>query len=144
MESATSLKFDTVRFVTKTKYLSNPNKYLFKHDIDIDTGELISIEYQSRNHAETSPSELYIRANYRSNRMIIGFSSKLLLNDYPSLISSQTFRQCLSNIGKLGICELDIDGIINDCYFNKLHITKDINLPLTSEILNRLMHRRLS
>lgn len=138
MESATSLKFDTVRFVTKTKYLSNPNKDLFKHDLDIDTGELISIEYQSRNHAETSPFELYIRANCRFNRMTIGFSSKILHADYPLLISTDTFRQCLSNIEALGICKLDIDSIIDDCYFNKIHITKDINLPLTTEILDRL------
>ncbi len=109
-----------------------------QHDIDIDTGELISIEYQSRNHAETSPSELYIRANYRSNRMTIEFSSKILLADYLLLISTRTFRQCLSNIEMLDICQLDIDSIIDDCYFNKLHVTQDIDLKLTSEILNRL------
>ena len=138
MKSATLLTFDTVRFVTKTKYLSNPTKDLFKHDVDIDTGELISIEYQPYKHADITPFELYIRANYRSNRMTIEFSSKLLLNDYPSLISEQTFRQCLSNIEALGICQLDIDSITDDCYFNKIYITKDIDFPLTSEILNRL------
>lgn len=138
MKSATPLAFDTIRFVTKTKYLSSPNKDLFKHDVDIDTGELISIEYQSRNHAETTPFELYIRANYRFNRMTIGFSSKLLLDDYPLLISEQTFRQCLSNIEMFGICQLDIDSIIDDCYFNKIHVTQDIDLELTPKILNRL------
>ena len=138
MKSATPLKFDTIRFVTKTKYLSTPTKDLFKHDVDIDTGELISIEYQPHKHADITPFELYIRANYRSNRMTIEFSSKILLADYPLLISSQTFRQCLSNIEILGICKLDIDGIIEDSYFNKIYITKDIDLPLTPEILNRL------
>lgn len=138
MKSATSLTFDTVRFVTKTKYLSNPTKDLFKHDVDIDTGELISIEYQPHKHADITPFELYIRANYRSNRMTIEFSSKLLLNDYSLLISTDTFRQCLSNIEMLGLCQLDIDSIIEDSYFNKIYITKDIDLPLTSEILNRL------
>lgn len=138
MKSVTSLTFDTIRLVTKTKYLSNPNKDLFKHDVDIDTGELISIEYQSHKHADITPFELYIRANYRSNRMTIEFSSKILFADYPSLISSKTFRPCLSNIEMIGICQLDIDNIINDCYFNKIHITKDINLSLTSEMLDRL------
>lgn len=39
MKSATPLTFDTARLVTKAKYLSNPNKDLFKHDVDIDTGD---------------------------------------------------------------------------------------------------------
>ncbi|NDV68807.1 hypothetical protein [Dysgonomonas sp. 25] len=138
MKSATPLTFDTVRLVTKTKYLSNPNKDLFKHDVDTTTGELISVEYQPHKHADITPFELYIRANYRSNRMTIEFSSKLLLNDYALLISSETFRKCLSNIERLGICLLEIDAIINDCYFNKIYITKDVNLELTTDILNRL------
>lgn len=138
MKSVTPLTFDTIRFVTKTKYISNINSELFKHDVDIDTGELILIEYQPHKHADVTPFELYIRANYRSNRMTIEFSSKILLADYPLLISTDTFRQCLSNISMLGICQFDIDGIIEDSYFNKLHITQDIDLELTPEILDRL------
>lgn len=138
MKSATPLTFDTVRFVTKTKYLSTPTKDLFKHDVDIDTGELISIEYQPNKHVDITPFELYIRANYRSNRMTIEFSSKILLDNYPSLISTDTFRQCLANIESLGICKLDVDGIIEDSYFNKIYITKDIDLKLTTDLLNRL------
>ncbi|EXY77099.1 hypothetical protein M124_4002, partial [Bacteroides fragilis str. 3988T(B)14] len=63
---------------------------------------------------------------------------KILFKDYPLLISAQTFRQCLLNIENLNICKLDIDKIIENCYFNKLHITKDVDLKLTSEILDRL------
>ncbi|MEG0032736.1 MAG: hypothetical protein RR689_00360, partial [Mucinivorans sp.] len=70
--------------------------------------------------------------------MTIEFSSKILLKDYPLLISAETFRQCLENIEILGICTLDIDSIINNGYFSKLHITKDINLRLTTEILDGL------
>ena len=132
------LRFDTVKFVTNSKYISNVNDKLFKHDIDMATGEAISIEYHHREHTDLTPFELYIRANYRSNRMTIEFSSKILLDNYPSLISAQTFKQCLLNIKMLGICELDIDSIIKDSYFNKLHITKDVPLKLTSEILNNL------
>lgn len=138
MKSATPLTFDTIRFVTKTKYISSINSELFKHDVDTTTGELISVEYHSQRHANITPYELNIKANYRCNRMTIEFSSKILLANYPLLISSQTFRQCLLNIEALGICQLDADSIVEDCYFNKLHITKDIDLPLTSEILNRL------
>lgn len=106
------LKFDTVKFVTSSKYISDIDNGLFKHDIDISTGELISIEFHSQRHLDVTPFELYIRVNYRSNRMTIEFSSKILLADYPLLISSQTFRQCLSNIEILGICQLDVDSIV--------------------------------
>lgn len=132
------LAFDTVRLVTKSKYISNINDELFKHDIDISTGDIISVEFHSRKCADIVPFELYIRVNYISNRMTIEFSSKVLLADYPLLISIHTFKQCLLNIESLGICNLDINGIIEDCYFNKLHITKDIELNLTAEILNSL------
>lgn len=132
------LKFDTVRFITKSNYISYINDELFKHDIDIITGELKSLEYNHHGHTDITPFELYIRANFRSNRMTIEFSSKILLAEYPLLITNQTFRQCLLNIESLGICKLDIDRIIKDCYFNKLHVTKDIELELTAEILNSL------
>ncbi|MDL2319669.1 hypothetical protein LJC45_00855 [Alistipes sp. OttesenSCG-928-B03] len=132
------IQFDTIKLVTDTKYISRINDALFKNDVDLATGEIISIEYHSHQHQDITPYELYIRANYKSHRMTIELSSKILLADYPLLISIQTFRQCLANIEALGICRLDIDGIIGDCYFNKLHIVKDIALKLTPEILNRL------
>lgn len=132
------LKFDTVRFVTKSEYISNVNDDLFKHDVDVSTGDMKSVWYHSQNHTDITPFELYICVNYSSNRMTIEFSSKILLTDYSLLITAQTFRQCLLNIESFGLCELDIDKIIEDCYFNKLHITKDVELKLTPEILNNL------
>lgn len=136
----TPIKFDTIKLTTKSKFISNINAALFSHDIDVSTGELLSIEYRSSQHADITPFELHIRTNYKSHRLSIEFSSKILLADYPRLISIQTFRQCLKNIESLGICTFDIDGVIQDCYFNKLHITKDIDLKLTPEILDRLNH----
>lgn len=132
------LKFDTIKLVTKSKYISNINDEVFKHDVDTTTGELISVEFHSQGHNDITPFELRIKTNYRSNRMTIEFSSKILLDDYPLLISERTFNQCLSNIEMLGICKLDIDSIIEDSYFNKLHVTQDIDLELTPEILNML------
>lgn len=132
------MKFDTVKLTTNGIYISQVNNTLFSHSIDLATGELISIEYNSMKHQDITPFKLYIRVNYRSNYMTIEFSSKILLKDYPLLISADTFRQCLTNIETLGICKLDIDAIINSCYFSKLHITRDVDLCLTSKILDRL------
>lgn len=134
----TLLKFDTVKLTTNRIYISQINDAIFSHDIDPTTGELISVEYNSNKHQNISPFKLYIRVNYRSNYMTVEFSSKILLKDYPKLISDETFRQCFQNIETLGICTFNIDAIIDNCHFSKLHITKDVDLCLTSEILNRL------
>lgn len=137
MES--QLRFDTVKFVTDSQCLTAIiNDSLFKHDLDPTTGEIRSVEFNSRKWRTIIPFELYIYANYQSKRMTIEFSSKILLDDYPLLISGDNFSQCLQNIEKLGICTLNIEGVIANCYFNKLHITKDVDLELTPMILDRL------
>ncbi|CDD41569.1 uncharacterized protein BN669_02821 [Bacteroides fragilis CAG:47] len=133
-----TITFDTVRFVTYSEYISDVNDEFFDNDIDLASGEARKVEFHSRKHTDIIPFQLYIRVNYKSKRMTIEFSSKILFKDYPLLISAQTFRQCLLNIENLNICKLDIDKIIENCYFNKLHITKDVDLKLTSEILDRL------
>lgn len=138
MNNNTELKFDTVKFVTDSRYITNINKYLFKHNVDIETGEIISMEFNSQRHLDITPHKLYISVNYRSGRTVIEFSSKILLSDYPLSISIHTFRQCLQNIQSKDICRLDIEGIISNCYFNKLHIVRDIDLSLTDAILDRL------
>lgn len=61
-----------------------------------------------------------------------------MLDDYPKLITGTTFRQCLENINKLGICTIDVDRIISDCYFSKVHITNDIDYTLTNDELSLL------
>ena len=137
-ETKEYLKFDTVKFVTSSQYFKMINREFFKHDVDPTTGEFKSVEFNSRRHQDIIPFELYILVNYQSGKMYIEFSSKLLLEDYPKLISIETFKQCLQNIEKLGICTLNINGIMENSYFNKLHITKDVELKLDSKILGRL------
>jgi hypothetical protein len=115
-----TITFDTVRFVTYSEYISDVNDEFFDNDIDLASGEARKVEFHSRKHTDIIPFQLYIRVNYKSKRMTIEFSSKILFKDYPLLISAQTFRQCLLNIENLNICKLDIDKIIENCYFNKL------------------------
>lgn len=137
------ITFDTVRFSTSSDniQLLEKGKRLFTSQVNESTGEIKSILFNSNANPENRhniPFSLYIRANQQSNRMTIEFSSKLLLEDYPLLISATTFEQCLRNMEHLGICQLDIDSIHKDCEFNKLHITKDIELILTETILDTL------
>ena len=107
-----TITFDTVRFVTYSEYISDVNDEFFDNDIDLASGEARKVEFHSRKHTDIIPFQLYIRVNYKSKRMTIEFSSKILFKDYPLLISTQTFRQCLLNIENLNICKLNIDKII--------------------------------
>ena len=143
LDNNSKLYYDTVRFTTSSEYITliTGNESLFKHEVDIETGELKSIEFNSQSNSinrDKIPFSLYIRANMQSRKMTIEFSSKLLLEDYPLLISEDTFPQALQNMERLGICILDIESITKDCKFNKLHLTKDIDMKLTENILNSL------
>lgn len=139
------ITFDTVRFSTSSKNIKllDKGEELFVTKINTKTAEVESLEFNSNSNSTAwahIPFSLYIRANQLSNRMTIEFSSKLLLEDYPQLISKDTFRQCLRNMERIGLCKFDIDAICKDCEFNKLHITKDIDMRLNDTTLNTLNH----
>ena len=113
LDNNSKLYYDTVRFTTSSEYITliTGNESLFKHEVDIETGELKSIEFNSRSNSinrDKIPFSLYIRANMQSRKMTIEFSSKLLLEDYPLLISEDTFPQALQNMERLGICILSL------------------------------------
>lgn len=128
------LKFDTVKIRTKKEYLKNINIQFNKNYND---GLLIG-EYYNSKHDKSIPFDIYIGVSYTSQSLTLEFSSKILRDDYPKLITRTTFRQCLENINKLGICTIDVDRIICDCYFSKVHITTDIDYILTNDKLSIL------
>ena len=70
--------------------------------------------------------------------MEIEFSSKILKEDYQKLINRDTIRQCLENINKLGICTIDVNGILKNAWIIRADVTEDVDLKLTDEILNAL------
>lgn len=129
------IKFDTVKIRTKKEYLINTNIQFNKRYNT--NGDLTGIHYNSKDD-KLIPYDLYIGISYTSQSLTLEFSSKILLDDYSKLITRTTFRQCLENINKLGICTIDVDKIVNDCYFSKVHITNDINYMLTNDKLNLL------
>lgn len=101
--NSSKLQFDTVRFCTSSDNISliKGKEHIFKHTLDMETGELSIIAFNSQanqNNRGLVPFSLYIHANRQSKRMTIEFSSKLLLEDYPLLISEDTFPQALRNI----------------------------------------------
>lgn len=129
------IKFDTVKIRTKKEYLINTNIQFNKNYNK--NGDLTGIYYNSKND-KLIPYDLYIGISYTSQSLTLEFSSKILLGAYPKLITRATFRQCLDNINKLNICTIDVDRIVNDCYFSKVHITNDMDYMLTTDKLNLL------
>lgn len=129
------LRFDTIKIRTKIEYLKDTiiefNKNYNRH------GDITGRYYNSKND-KLIPYNLYIGISYSSQSLTFEFSSKILLDDYPKLISQNTFRQCLENINNLGICIIDVDSITKDCYFDKIHITRDIIYKLTNHVQNSL------
>lgn len=130
------LTFDTIKI--KCNYKCLTNKILkFNKVYNNKTGELNSEYYNSKDDSQI-PYNLYIAVSYVHKTLTLEFSSKVLLQDYPKLISKHTIYQSLENIAKLGICELDIDSILNTGCFTRLDITTDKNLLLTKSVLDVL------
>ena len=136
-EKTNFLKFDTIKFITKSDYFKK-ELLTFNENKNPRNGIITGKYYSAKNDSSNIPFNLYIGISYPKKSMTIEFSSKILGDDYPKLITKHTFRKCLENLNKLGICEIDIDGIMQYCYFKMLHITTDFSMELTDEKLDTL------
>lgn len=128
------IKFDTVKIRTNINNLISKN---IEFNKNYNNGLLIGEYYNSKKN-KSIPYNLYIGVSYTSQSLTLEFSSKILLEDYPKLITRSTFKQCLENLNKLGVCTLDIDAICEDCYFAKVHITRDLEYELSDNVLDNL------
>ena len=130
------IKCDTVKIRTNYKYLLEE-----KIPFNITNSAVKNIEIGRWYHTKYNPSipyDVYIATNYIHQTLELEFSSKILLERYTELISKYTIRQCLENLNKLGICTVDVDGILKNGWVIKSHITEDVDLLLTDDVLNAL------
>lgn len=128
------LTFDKLKIVIKSsKYIDNINTNKFNTIIKDD----VINEYR---YSQTTPYLLYIEQDIIEDEVVIEFTGKILGADYPDLINRENIRQCLDNINALGICTLDVDGILNYGEVVKADVTKDVNWGemknLTKELLS--------
>ena len=135
-ETTNIIQFDTIKIRTKIDYLKSC--YItFNQNFNPNNGTVTGLFYSSKNDNNV-PFDLFIAISYPKQSLTIEFSSKILFDNYPKLISKHTFKTCLDNIRNLGICDLNVEAILEDSYFSKLHVTKDISLELTDNILEAL------
>ncbi len=81
-------------------------------------------DYYYKYHQD-SPFSLTIINNPRKSELVIDFTGKVLKDDYPSLISRETIRQCLDNICTMNICDLDTDAILENSEVCLCDVTQD-------------------
>lgn len=118
-------------------------KYLLEQQVQFNqtynpkNGELIGQYYSSKDDAFV-PFNLYIAVSKPKQTLTLEFSSKILGKDYPKLISKNTIRQCLENINNLGICKIDVDGILQNGCVTTADVTKDVHASITDEALQAL------
>ena len=114
------LKIDKIKIVSNIQNISNINEDKFT--TIIKDGCITEQKFTS-----LSPYLLYIEADLREQELVIEFSSKILHNNYLHSINRLNIRECLHNINVLGICNLDIDSIIEDGSVVKVDVCKDID-----------------
>ena len=114
------LKIDKIKIVSNIQNISNINEDKFT--TIIKDGCITERKFTS-----LSPYLLYIEADLQEQELVIEFSSKILHNNYPHSISITNIRECLSTINTLGLCDLDIDGIIEDGSVVKVDVCQDID-----------------
>ena len=132
----TYLTFDRLKIKANYKYLLE-RQIQFNQRYNPDNGDLIGQYYSSEND-KLVPFNLFIAVSKPKQTLTLEFSSKVLKEDYPKLISKFTIRQCLENINKLGICRIDVDGILQTGCITSADVTKDVHATLSDETLHAL------
>lgn len=113
------IRFDKMKLITSIDYISDINVSVFLTSVKND--EVLSYKYQ-----QDKPYSLLILVDYSHNELVLEFTGKILLDKYSELINRETIEDCLSNINKLNICRLNIEGILHDAEVVKCDVTKDI------------------
>lgn len=133
------LTFDRLKIKANYKYLLE-QQIQFNQRYHSQSGELIGQNYLSKDDNRV-PFNLYIGVSKPKQTLTLEFSSKILGEDYPKLISKHTIRQCLENINRLGICLIDVDGILRTGCITSADVTKDVHATLSDEALQALSLR---
>ena len=130
------ITFDRIKIKSNYKYLLN-TKVRFNERFHSRSGEKTGLFYSSKDDINV-PYNLYIAVSYPKQTLTLEFSSKILKENYPKLISKDTIKECLININQLDICEIDVDSVLTEGAITSVDVTYDTNFILEDEPLNAL------
>lgn len=115
------LKLDKLKIKTNISYIKNINNNSF--EIIAKDGVIKKYHYYQK-----EPYLLSIKVDNTNNELIIEFTSRILKDDCINLINIDSIKQCLDNINKLRICNIDVENIIKNSTVLKCDVTKDIQI----------------
>lgn len=130
------ITFDRIKIKSNYKYLLD-TKVKFNEMFHSRSGEKIGLYYSSKDDINV-PYNLYIAISYTKQTLTIEFSSKILKENYPYLISRDTIKECLTNINQLNICDIDVDSILSNGAVTSIDVTHDVDLILDEKVLDTL------
>ena len=114
------IKLDKIKIVSTIENIKRLNEDIFENKVK--DGCIVEQRYTMM-----SPYYLYVEADYREQELILEFTGKILKDDYPDLIHRNNIKTCLNNINDLGLCELNIDGILADGIVVKTDVCQDVD-----------------
>ena len=128
------IKLDRIKILTRDKYVYDLNPDKIKSTRSTVPNTIM----------QKQPFNLFIQLKPHEGIAIIEFSAKILLDNYPQLITMNTIRQCFINICKMDYCKLDIENIIKDSELLSCDLTDDmagIQLPTNFKpMLTKVSH----
>lgn len=116
------IKFDKIKIVSSIENVKSLNEDVFENKVK--DGCIVEQRYTMM-----SPYYLYVEVDYREQELILEFMGKILKDDYKDLIHVNNIHTCLSNINDLGLCDLNIDGILADGEIVKADVCLDVDYP---------------
>ena len=130
------ITFDRNKIKSNYKYLLD-TKVKFNEMFHSRSGEKTGLFYSSKDDINI-PYNLYIAVSYVKQTLTLEFSSKILKENYPDLISRDTIKKCLTNINQLNICNIDVDSILSNGVVTSVDITYNADLILNDNLLDAL------
>lgn len=127
------IKFDKLKLKTTPNNIFNINTSSFITKIK----DNVIIEYK---YNIKTPYDLLILVDLNHNELIIEFTGKILLDNYPYLICSDTIRECLERIDNIGICKLNIDDVLRSAEVLKCDVTKDVECRSIDKVISTIQY----
>lgn len=122
--------FDKLKLICPLDVVENINEQKFQ-TISKD-GYVTSYKYQ-----QDQPFYLLIRKDFLHNESVIEFTGKVLLDRYPELINLHNIRNCIEQINRLGICEIDIERLLQTAIVAKCDVTRDVASTEIKDIISQ-------
>ena len=125
------ITFDKLKIVTNIEDITDIDTTVFV--TQTKDGEILYYKYK-----QETPYCLLIQADYNKQGLVLEFTGKILMDDYPQLINRNNIVQCLETINGMGICRIDTEAILAHGEICKCDVTKDIPSTQMQEIIAQL------